>query len=506
MTAPERSRSLLNRSTATTRVSKLLTLVVTVGLLVVLLREFPVLGEPIAVGSGGAVLLAAGVWASGTHRTPVARSIAGVSLVVGGVGIIGGVAVGALILIAQTFPVDDAAYLSVGSLIVAGHIGIVFGVSLAVFGVALSLRTPSRADAAQTTQVGVGVGAIPLVTVVVFLGGALVVGVNPARIVTPVASAGELLVAPSSPRLHLWSLLALGAVGVVSVSLLFALRGGLNRVAPALGAVTAVVFVVELAVSPETLQSRLGVISEPLQTVTTVPALRIGLLILAVPAFVMAFDWVVRRVSGVKRETTGAFAAGMALTLVVFAGATQAYDWLVTELIRLVPEEIEGDVAETATESAASVGESTLLLGVTLICLAVAMALVIVSDRARRGGAFATNAIGPPLTSLGLFIAVLSAAVVEAPAWLVIGGIGATLLVWETGRFGGQLVDEIGTVHVSRVVGIHLAGAALVGLLGVAVAMVAVGQFPTETDATPTAMLALSSVVVGVCSLVVALR
>lgn len=503
MTDPERGDE--PSQMVPTRASKWVTVVVTVGLLAVLLREFPVLSEPIAIGAGGAVVLATAVWASGTHRSPVARSVAGVFLMGGGVAIIGGVAVGALILIAQTFPVDDAAYLSVGSLIVAGHTGLVFGASLAVFGVALSLRNPATADAKQTTRVGVGVGSIPLVTVVVFLVGALGLGFNPERVVTPVASAGELLVAPSSPRLHLWSLLALGTVGVLSISLLFEYEE-IKRVTPALGALAAVVFVVELTVSPLAIQSRLGATSDPIQTATTVPALRIGLLILAFPAFVMAFDWVVRRVSTVKWETTGAFAAGIALTLGVFAGAKRAYNWLVTELVRLVPEEIEGDVAETATESGATVGESTLILGAMLVCLAVAMALVSASDRARRGGAFATDVIGPPIASLGLFIAVLSAAVLEAPAWVVIGGIGATLLVWETGRFGGQLADEIGTGRVSRVVGVHLAGAALVGLLGVAVAMVAVGQFPTEPDGTPTAMLALSSVVIGLCSLVVALR
>jgi uncharacterized membrane protein len=100
------------------------------------------------------------------------------------------------------------------------------------------------------------------------------------------------------------------------------------------------------------------------------------------------------------------------------------------------------------------------------------------------------------------------AGTVAAPAWLVFGGLVASLFVWDAGRYGTVLGREIGRrAPTSEAELVHAGGTLAVGALGT-VGAVALGSGLGPEGLTPssTTLLALAGALAGVVLLVAALR
>jgi hypothetical protein len=206
------------------------------------------------------------------------------------------------------------------------------------------------------------------------------------------------------------------------------------------------------------------------------------------------------------RRVTGAIVGGAVTTVGAVVIAEWAYQQVTAELLRRFPMEIEDGVRDLSTTVADSFGESTVLLLAVLVCVGVVTVLLLGLRLALWSGLLSGTSPGASLAAGGLFLAVAFGATVGAPAWLVVGGVTACLLVRDAGQFGATLVREVGVGQARRVEFVHLAGTVLVGLGAATLALLVVGRVPAPTGtATGTDLLALASLVVGLVSLVLAL-
>lgn len=425
--------------TGRTRVAGALVFVVTVTALVSVVGSFDGLVVPVALGSGGAVLLAAAVGLARAVDSAAGGAGAGLLVVTGGIGTVGGLLTATLLLVERTFPVEETALLSTGWLTVLGHVGVVVGCSVAALGVAIAARNVVDDNGLDRgMRVVLAVAAVPTVTAVFFVLVALSGPTPDSALVAPVAGPVTTLFGPVAALLPGW---------------------------------------VQVAVA----------------------------LAVAYPVLTLLAD-TLRSVVGSGR-TAGGLAAGVLVTGTAIAVAGSAYDWVVSETLGRLPEGIAGNAEELSTNTVTAVGESTVALLAVVLCIGIAALVLLVVYGCLRVGALSTDAAGPSLASAGTFLAVVFGATVDAPAWLVVGGVAASLLVWDAGRFGTTLADEVGTRGTGRVELVHLGGTALVGVAGIAGAVVVATQFPTGgVTASSTDLVALSSVVVGLLALVFALR
>ena len=432
-----------------TRVAGTLAVLVTVASLALFLREFPEMVGPAAVGSVGSVLLALVLGLSRGPDRSLTGLGAGLLVTPAAITLAGGVLVAVILLVEDIFPVEEEALLSVGWLVIIGNVGVVVGCVLAVLGLLLLGRNVAAGDGLkQGMHTTVTAGAVPILTTVLFL---LVAGATD-------TTADDALVAPVA-----------GAVGVL--------------VTPVRGAVPA--------------QFEMPVLLVALVAVATLLVGRPG-----------RWQTGTRYTPGPR--TAGALAGGTVTTIGVVAGAGWAYERVTTELIRRFPEEIEEQMRDATTTTATSFGESTAVLLAVVLCLGVLAGLLAAVYSVLWAGLLARESVGSSLAGVGLFLAAVFGATVGAPAWLVVGGVSASLLVWDAGRFGVSLAREVGSGRSRRVEFVHLGAALLVGLAAVVVAMLVVARLPTEPNsaAAPdgTELLALASVVVGLLSLVLSLR
>ena len=206
----------------------------------------------------------------------------------------------------------------------------------------------------------------------------------------------------------------------------------------------------------------------------------------------------------VDQQAFGALAGGLLATLGVVAAADDLYARAVTELLRRLPEDVEGDIEEQLVSTAASVGESTLVLGAAALLVGVVSVLVLALRLACRVGLVSTPASASSLAAVGLFLVAIFGGTVGVSSRLVVAGVVASLLVWDAGRFGVGLAREAGP-GARRVELAHLGGTALAGL-GAGLAALLVAGRVTAGGASAVDLLALSSVVVGLLALVVSLR
>jgi len=208
-----------------------------------------------------------------------------------------------------------------------------------------------------------------------------------------------------------------------------------------------------------------------------------------------------------RQRVTGAVVGGAVTTVGIVVIAEWAYQQVTAELLRRFPMEIEDGVQELSTTVADSFGESTVLVLAVLVCVGVTTVLLLGLRLALWSGLLSAASPGAGLAAGGLFFALAFGATVGAPAWLVVGGVAACLLVRDAGQFGATLVREVGVGRARRVEFVHLVGTVLVGLGAAALALLVVGRLPAPTGtATGTDLLALTSLVVGLASLVLALR
>ncbi len=435
-----------DRSRSGTRVTRLTAAVVvvtTAAVVGLLLRAFPTAVGPTAIGAAGMVALVLAVRLSTTLDRVGAGVGGGLLAAPAGAGVVGGIALVTILLVEDIFPVESEALLSVGWLEILGQVSVVVGCSIAVLGAALTVRSwEPGTELRTTTAVVVASGVPPAVTAVVFLLVAQAGG-NPERaVVEPVGGFTGTLLAP--------------ATGVLPES---------------------VVLASALAVLAALLTVGVGRLPGP---------------------FAGRFS--------PGRRVAGAIVGGAVTTVGVVVVAEWAYRRVTAELLRRFPMEIEDGVRDLSTTVADSFGESTVLLLAVLACVGVTTALLLGVRLALWSGLLSATSPGASLAAGGLFLALAFGATVGAPAWLVVGGVAACLLVRDAGQFGARLVREVGVGRARRVEFVHLAGTVLVGLGAATLALVVVGRLPAPTGtATGTDLLALASFVAGLVSLALAL-
>jgi hypothetical protein len=431
-----------------TRIAGLVVVVATALAVGLLLGEFPDMVGPVVVGGVGFVLLAVVLRVSAGRARSVTGLGAGLLVFPAGVAITGGVVSATLLVVEEVFPVPEQALLSVGWLTIVGHVGVVLGCTISVFGLALARRNRLDRDTlTQGTYVAVASGLVPMVVAALFVLIAVDSGETAdTAVVAPLAGPVQWLLTPVAlvvPDRFLVLLLL--------VALVVALALGIGR-----------------------LQQRLAASDIS-------PGPRIA----------------------------GAIAGGAVGTIWTVAISEWAYDRVVEELLRRFPVEIEGEIRDASTTTATTYGESTAILLAVLLCLGLAVTLLVVVYLFVAANLLSTESPGASLAGVGLFVATVFGGTVGAPAWLVVTGVAASLLVWDAGRFGTTLAREVGSGRSRRVELVHLGAALLVGIAAVAVALVLIGRLPADpedTAAAGTELLALCSVVVGLLSLVLALR
>lgn len=197
-----------------TRTSTAVALATTVVALGLVLREFPELAVPAAVGAGGVVCLTVALWLVSGTETPQAGFAASLLALPTALGFAGGAYVAALVLVGNVFPVEETALLSTGILVVLGHVGVVLGLTVAALGFALGIRNVARIDPLRRyTQVTFAAGSVAVVSVLGLVGLAGLSGTPPGAVLAALVSTAvgtlALVVVAGLVGYGLW-LLALG--------------------------------------------------------------------------------------------------------------------------------------------------------------------------------------------------------------------------------------------------------------------------------------------------------
>jgi len=422
-----------------TRVASVLVAGTTAVVVALLVRAFPDLTVPVAVGATGAALGVTALWLAVVVDSHAGGVGAGLLFVPAGIGAIGGPLAAVMLLVEQTFPVEAEALLSVGLLSILGHVGVVLGCSVAVLGAVFTLQDAATGAVERGMTVVVATAAVP-----------------------GVAGAGFLLVGVLTG-------------GTADRSLVAPVAGPVNGLGGPL----------------------VGLVPNWLFALVTLAA--------AVPALTVAATRLQPRVG--SRQVAGGIAAGLFTTVGAVALAEWVYAEAVAVALRRFPEDIETDIGELSTDMAMSVGESAVVLTALVGCLGSVGLVLLLLYLGQVAGSRSARRIGASLAAAGTFLGVVAAATIGAGTVLVVGGVAASMLVWDAGEFGETLAREVGARDTGRLELVHFGGTALVGVGGIAGALVVVGQLPTAAvDTTPVETVALSSVVVGLLALVLALR
>lgn len=520
---------------------------VTLGVVALLLWSVPGMIEPTLIGVFGAACLTASLWlVRGGVRDSGTAFVAGILTVPAAGGLIGGAGLAALLVTSRVFPAASGAQVSVSALIIVGNVGVFLGCVLALLGVALGVRNVVDDGTLEDfISVGLHTAVAPVVATGLYVLRAVLSGSDAGSVRLPDLPVSVLL-SPDSGAIHIAGLLVLvgvaawtlaAALTVLPVAELLADTGRSQttdtRVTKAYylliggGAVTAFLGLValpaELLVSTGDVRSVLG---DPLwrllAAVSNSSFLRLSLVaVLVLAAVGAAVGAVARTLSRDERwrarpgvdhsppDQQGPAAAGVLLTLLAVGVADSAYEGIVTGVADRLPAVMGRQLREAATDAALVYGEATftVLFATVLIVSVVGFAQVL---RGAIGvGYLSAETTGYSLASAGLFVSVVFAATLDVPTWLVFGGVVASLLVWDAGRFGTVLGREVGgggsgTRSMELV---HAGGTGLVGLAGALVAALAASRFEGGLVAeSPLSTVALLSVVFGALAFAAALR
>lgn len=523
-----------------TTASTVLALLVTVGTVVAFVWQVDGTVLPVALGGVGAVSYALSLWlVSSSGRESVTTTLASLlSLVVGG-GLLSAVVAATVVAVSTVFPVTQRSLLSLGILVVVGHVGVVVGCVLAILGTTLGSRNLADGTTVANHSKTAGMTAsVPAVTTVLLVVAAVA---TRAGLTHPATIAGQMLtatrttlLAPGGPALHLGSLFLLVtltagtlrfAIGQLPVTELAAdsdsrqeTIDSARRLLGIVGFVGMVLIVVlglpEFVLPAERVRAMLGIsVYEGVRVVTTLAPLRILLgAVTAGSLFAIAISWVLRRAArasqGAIARRAGPIGTGVLVTVAAILGANQVYELLVATIAAQLPQGVRNIFTEIATQVGTLFGETTLVvllvtvLGTGTMLAALAFRLALFFRYISRDTA------GFSLASGGLFVGTVFAATIEAPLWLVLGGVVASLLVWDAGNFGTTLGNEIGVVpRTDRAELVHAGGTILVGGLGAGAAIGAMRLLDSiATSSASTATAALVFLASGIVFLVAALR
>lgn len=531
------TRSLTWRPTTTSTAIALATAVTVVA---ALLWQVDDVLLPVALGVVGAALFPLGCWLLAHDRLgTAARPVVSLLTPLVGLGLFGSSAGIALVLSARYFPVEDGSLVSVMTLLVAGHVGVVLGSVLALLGVALGLRNVVTAEvlgdytatALLTAIVPGGIAAALATEALVFeAGGPLRFLGEFATIVWVWLTAGELAQLPVAGFLFVLALAltsVLAAVLALPVAELLvdhderAARRRVRRWRRDLTVAAGGVLVLVLAAFWVEFQG--AALADAVGPAYTVPAsvasvrlfrfvlLGVAAIALAATLGALLTRRLARQSTGTLARTAGPLAGGAVITLAAALVADPVYDALLGVVLEPLPPETAGEIEELGVEAATFYGTETFVILLAFALVAAPLCFVLVLRAVLFFGYVSAETPGFSLASAGVFLAVAAAGTIGAPAWLVLGGVLATLLVWDAGRYGTTMGREMragGSGPATRGTElVHAGGTLLVGLTGTLAALVLASRVDT-TLTTPggTTSVAFVAVTVGVVCFVVALR
>lgn len=526
--------------TQPTRVSTALTAVVTAVVVVLLLGEANGIIRPAVVGGAGAACFAASLYVLSVDRLETVAGVVTAILTVGvAVGTLAATLGTALLLLGELFPVDNAAAIPDRSLFLIGRLGVVVGCVLAVLGVLLGLRRIVDREVLSTYFWStVKTGLVPAAVGSALVASAFLTGAStetPALLGTLRTDVTRWLLAPEPGRTHaatLALLLAAGtlgvraAVGALPVAELIADSGGgetrerrveqARRVLGWAGAIALAaapaLFAIELLVDP--LRQTVGTtLYRPVVALSTAPVLRTVLVGIATTTAVTVIV-----VAGLGRAARGSvagfvsrigpFVGGGFITAGGIAVAGPVLDGLVAWITPRLPGPLGGTFRESTATFVDFFGTSTIVVCLVAALVCVTAAVVLIFRFVAFAGYLSAGSAGYSLAAAGLFVGTAFAGTVGASAWLVFGGLVGTFLVWDTGRYGTTLGQEIGRRAPTRgAEAVHAGGTVAVGLVGTGLAYgitaAARGGLGNPMGGS---VVALMGVLAGIVFLVAALR
>lgn len=503
----------------------------------------PEMIRPTLLGVGGALCLPISLWlVRNGVRDAVTAFLAGTLIVPAALGLIGGSAVAALLVTRRLFPVPSAELVSVSSLVVLGNAGVCLGIILTVQGLVLGrYDLLSRETLDNFTSIGVLTGSVPMAATVVYITRAGLRGGQAPAPWQVLSGLIDVALSPGVTRLYLADLLLLVSItaGTTAVALkllpvaeLLADTGtGESRdpwltkafyVLAGVGAVTGFLGLVslplELLFPAEAFRSALGPgrfdLIQGLTTAGFVRVVLVGVAAVASVSAAVAFVAIrtVRDVGPsderVYPNRTGALAAGVVVTLVGVAVAQSVFRTVVDGIAGQLPEIVAIRLRDTANEAALVYGEATFIVLLVTVLIATIVGFTMLIRIAIGIGYLSADTTGYSIASAGVFVGAAFGATIDVPVWLVFGGFVASLLVWDVGRFGTVLGQEVGSrTDTRRVELVHAGGTVLVGLVGAVFAAVVASQFQGGLGAgSSVSGVVLLALVVGILSFVSALR
>ncbi|WP_436923601.1 DUF7519 family protein [Halosimplex amylolyticum] len=525
------------------RVSTVVVVVLSVATAAVLIgRLGSLLAVAVAFAHAGA--FAASLWLVGRDRWRApATAIAGLLALFVGAGFASAVGYVFLDLVAALYPVQTVDQIRPRGLRVVSGTVVVLGGTVAMVGALSTLagrlsmaRTWAYAKlAVKTFVVPLAVAAVLLLsTLLRRLGGADEAPMAP-PLVTTVGDVVGAFVAPVPGRTHLITFcLLLGtaalavarAVDALPVTELSTPRtddrveqtaAAVERAARRTALVTAAVLpltLVEAVISPPALRAAL---SAPVYSVlagsTASPLLRALLLGVALVAGgTAAFVWSLKRLT--RTETSDVV---VALTPFVGGGAVVVlaialHGVVLTPALAFVADALPGQFATAFTRQSTAVvdfyGSLAVVVTVAAALVGMTAALSLALALVMAVGALPESAPGPAIAAAGTFVAAGFASGAGVGAPVVLGGLVASVVVWDAGEFGVTLGREVGRTGATATPEIvHVAAALAVGTFGALGSMsiyrLATGTVLTDVTTIP---FALSVVVAALVLLVAALR
>ncbi|MFC7073409.1 hypothetical protein ACFQJ7_00645 [Halovenus rubra] len=491
--------------------------------------------RPVALGIVGAVLFTVSCWLLSQDRAEtVARPLVSILTLPVAIGLFGSAGLVTLLLASQFFPVPSPSLFSTTALLIVGHAGVVFGSVLAVLGATLGVRTIITPTTLRrygrvtfVTALVPGVVCAGLVAEVVlseqegpFTAGFDVLGLLWSWLLATDSGglplAGFLFTVALTLTGVLWSVAALPVAEAVNSQVAGNRVRRLKIHLIQLWAVTLVLHLVALALELSQSEAELAALLGSslyelcigVATASTLRVLLLGVLFLTVVAAIAGT--ITRRLA---RQSTrelsriaGPLAGGSFITLVAAFVAEHVYDMLLELILQSFPPETESNVGTMATEAVALYGEELFIILLALALVVVTLCFITALRVALFFAVLSAETPASSLASAGLFIGVVSAATVDAPTWLVLGGVLASLLIWDVGRFGSTLGREIGASTATRDTELVHAGATTgVGVVG-AVGAVVLASSEVWTLPSPTTSTALVALAVGLICFAIALR
>ncbi|MEF8786104.1 MAG: hypothetical protein V5A45_09245 [Haloarculaceae archaeon] len=529
-----------HRTGTPTRTSTVLSLVVGLAVVGLLLWRVDLVLAPVLVGSGGALCFAAGLWLVGLDRwVPVARSLAGLLALPVSLGLLVATLGTVLLLASSVLPVDSQAGLSLLSLTLVTQVGVVAGCVFAVLGILLGVR--NIVDEESVTAyfwVSVQTAIVPGVVGTVFATGAILtqqeLGIGGAGFIDEFV---RWVFVPGRLQTHLGTVLLLvalaaavlrAAIDALPIAELVGdsgtgetdhwrisqLRTALQILAFGTTALCGLAFLVETIRRPIELQQLLGLgLYRTVTDISTAPGLRslLAVVIVAATGVWLGSVGLQRIATSSTRAAlrrTGPVAAGGLVTVGGIAFGRPIVETFISEVGWRLPAPFDDVFFSYATDVVGFFGASPLVLTAAFLLLGMTVSLLLCFRFAVFAGYLSDESAGYSLASGGLFVAAAFAGTLATEAWVLFAALVGVFFVWDMGRYGTTMGNEIGRHASTRDAElVHAGGTLGVGLLGVGAAyglqrLLSMGA----VEQTPTAVVALVGALVGIIFLVTALR